>query len=65
MINTKTGEVYTEHTSNKVPFIVVSGNNKIKLKKTGALCDIAPTILDLLEIKKPKSMTGRSLITKK
>lgn len=65
MLNTKTGEVYTEHTTNKVPFIVVSKNKNIKLKKSGALCDIAPTILDLLDVKKPKLMTGRSLITKK
>ena len=65
MVNTKTGEVFTEHTVNKVPFIVASANKKIKLKKIGALCDIAPTILDLFEIKKPKSMTGRSLISKK
>ena len=65
MVNMKTGEVFTEHTTNKVPFIISSANKKIKLKKTGALCDIAPTILDLFEIRKPKSMTGRSLITKK
>lgn len=65
MINPQTGEVYTEHTTNKVPFIVVSGNKKIKLKKSGALCDISPTVLDLLNIKKPKLMTGRSLISKK
>lgn len=64
MINLKTGEIYTEHTTNKVPFIVVGAPN-IKLKKSGSLRDIAPTILDLLEIKKPKLMTGRSLINKR
>ncbi len=65
MINLETNEVYTEHTTNKVPFIIVSNNNKIKLKKTGSLQDIAPTVLDLLNIKKSKLMTGRSLISKK
>jgi len=65
MVNSKTGEVYTEHTTNKVPLFVLSANKKIKLKKSGALCDIAPTILDLLEVKKPKLMTGKSLIAKK
>ena len=65
MINPKTGEVFTEHTTSKVPFIVVSDNKNIKLKKSGALCDIAPTVLDLLDIEKPKLMTGRSLISKK
>ncbi len=65
MLNSKTGEVFTEHTTNKVPFIVVSSNKNIKVKKLGALRDIAPTVLDLLNIDKSKLMTGRSLISKK
>ncbi|MFW0862239.1 MAG: 2,3-bisphosphoglycerate-independent phosphoglycerate mutase [Candidatus Komeilibacteria bacterium] len=63
MINLKTGEVHTEHTSNLVPFIIVN-HNKYKLKK-GSLCNVAPTILDMLDIKKPKLMAANSLITSK
>ena len=64
MVNLKTDEVITCHSDNPVPFIVINKKlkNKIKLKKDGILGDIAPTILDLLGIKKPKEMTGNSLI---
>lgn len=50
----------TAHTSNKVPFILVS-DKKILLKKSGCLYNIAPTVLELMGIKKPKVM-GESLI---
>jgi len=66
MINLKTGEIDTEHSVNKVPFIII--NNKLKkqisLKKSGSLCDIAPTVLHLLNLAKPKVMGGDSLIIK-
>jgi 2,3-bisphosphoglycerate-independent phosphoglycerate mutase len=64
MINLKTGEIDTEHSINQVPFIIVNKNigNKIKLRSDGILGDIAPTVLDLLNINKPKEMTGKSLI---
>ena len=55
------GNKVTSHTTNKVPFILMSENKNILLKD-GSLCDIAPTILDLLKIEKPKEMTGKSLI---
>ena len=64
MINTETGEVITEHSTNPVPFIVMN-HFKYKLKKTGKLANIAPTILDILGIDKPKLMTSKSLIEKK
>jgi len=51
----------TSHTLNKIPFILVSNNSKListKLKENRGLRDIAPTILKLLKIKKPKEMTG-------
>ena len=51
----------TSHTTNLVPFIVTKEN--IKLKE-GKLADIAPTILDLLDLPIPKEMTGTSLIEK-
>ncbi len=64
MINMKTGEIDTEHSVNKVPFIVVNDKlkKKISLKKSGSLCDVAPTVLQLLGLDKPKIMKGNSLI---
>lgn len=54
---------YTAHTTNPVPLFVINAGD-VKLKKTGALCDIAPTVLDILNIEKPAEMTGNSLIEK-
>jgi len=68
MINLETDEIDTEHSSYPVPFILVnnklatSARHKIKLRSDGILGDIAPTILELMGRKKPKEMTGRSLI---
>lgn len=53
---------FTAHTVNKVPFFVINGESSVKLKDSGALCDVAPTILQLLDIKKPEEMDGQSLI---
>jgi 2,3-bisphosphoglycerate-independent phosphoglycerate mutase len=62
MIDPKTGEVYTEHTSNPVPFIFISKDkSKIKFKSNGVLGSIAPTILEYLKIKKPKQMNREAL----
>ncbi len=61
MINSK-GEVSTNHSLNRVPFILVSEQYKdVELKQGGKLCDIAPTILKILNIKKPAKMTGDEL----
>ena len=54
---------HTSHTCNKVPLILISKNNDYKLKD-GKLADIAPTILELISIKSPKSMNGKSLLVK-
>lgn len=63
MFNKETHAPQTAHTTNVVPFIIVD-DKKYNLKETGALCDIAPTILDLMGIKQPEEMTGHSLIIK-
>ena len=52
---------HTAHTNNLVPFILVNGGDHIKLNK-GKLSDIAPTIIELLNIDKPKEIEGNSLI---
>lgn len=53
---------FTAHTTNKVPFFVINDKDDVTLKETGALCDVAPTILELLSIPKPQEMTGKSLL---
>lgn len=57
------GSVSTQHSTNPVPFIAVSNKKKYSLREGGRLCDVAPTLLKLLEIKKPEAMTGESIIT--
>ena len=60
MYDEETGQPYTAHTTNPVPFLLVSGG-KYKLHE-GILADIAPTMLELLGIAQPAEMTGHSLI---
>ena len=64
MIDYKTGEPHTAHTTNPVPIILVTANKNYKLKENGKLADLAPTMLDLMGIKQPEEMTGESLIEK-
>jgi 2,3-bisphosphoglycerate-independent phosphoglycerate mutase len=62
MIDFKTGQPHTAHTSNPVPFhLVGEGFDGVKLREGGALEDVAPTMLGLLGIEKPVEMTGRDL----
>jgi 2,3-bisphosphoglycerate-independent phosphoglycerate mutase len=57
------GSPNTAHTTNPVPFILIS--NRIAEVNPGRLADIAPTILALMDIPQPAEMTGVSLIEKK
>jgi 2,3-bisphosphoglycerate-independent phosphoglycerate mutase len=59
------GSPNTAHTTNPVPCILVGNHVDGFLLKEGRLGDIAPTLLDYLEIEKPSQMTGESLILKK
>ena len=61
MIDYTTGEPHTAHTTNLVPLILVSDMQNLKLKD-GKLADLAPTILDLMQIEKPEEITGESLL---
>lgn len=65
MINNQTGQIDTEHNANPVPFIAISKDllGRAQTLQSGILADIAPTILGLLDIPKPSSMTGRDLLT--
>lgn len=55
------GSPFTAHTTNPVPFCIVNGPSK-KLKSGGVLADIAPTMLQILGLKQPDEMTGKSLL---
>ena len=62
MINPKTGEPHTAHTTNPVPFVLIDEDSiGVKLRGEGALEDVAPTMLGLLGIEQPTEMTGRDL----
>lgn len=56
-----TGKTLTAHTTNPVPLIAV-GMEGVELLSNGKLCDLAPTLLEILGLEKPKEMTGKSLL---
>lgn len=70
MVNLRTGEMLTEHTTNPVPFVLASAECKLSYPQklgqkqgvNGILSDIAPTVLEIMEIPKPEEMTGASLL---
>jgi 2,3-bisphosphoglycerate-independent phosphoglycerate mutase len=62
LIDPVTGGPHTAHTTNPVPFILVSGeDNRFGLRSDGSLRDISPTVLSMLGIPQPKEMTGHDL----
>ena len=76
MLNLQTGEIIKEHSTNPVPLVLVGSewtkkssrsssdnilNDLCRVRPAGALSDVAPTILDILAVKKPDEMTGISL----
>ena len=64
MIDPVSGGPFTAHTTNPVPVIVIDPEHpKHTLRKEGGkLCDLCPTMLDLMGVEKPAEMTGQSLI---
>ena len=64
MVDYETGAPHTAHTTNPVPFILVNAGEGIKLREGGCLADIAPTLLELMELPQPEEMTGKSLIVR-
>ena len=58
------GSPHTAHTTALVPFVLVdaTGEGRTLSPETGALCDIAPTLLEAIGVEKPSAMTGRSLL---
>ena len=63
LIDEETNEAMTAHTTNLVPCVLVAEGDYI-LREDGKLCDLAPTILELMNIDAPKEMTGLSLLKK-
>ena len=62
LVDPQTKGVFTAHTTNPVPLILI-GAGDVELKK-GKLCDLTPTMLDLMGLEKPEEMSGESLIVK-
>ena len=60
MMDYENNQPFTKHTTNPVPFIVVS--DRVKSVKDGALCDIAPTLLTLAGVDIPSEMNGKNLV---
>jgi 2,3-bisphosphoglycerate-independent phosphoglycerate mutase len=61
MIDPRTGGPHTYHTTNPVPFVLVSNEGRMALRPGGSLRDIAPTMLGILGVPRPAEMTGRDL----
>ena len=62
MVNEETGKPHTAHTTNMVPFVVINPPYTVELKEDGALCNVAPTVLQLMGIQKPAEMEAESLL---
>jgi len=61
MVDPNTGGAHTYHTTNPVPFILVNGDEQLRLRPGGSLRDMAPTILGVLGQRQPEDMTGTDL----
>ena len=64
LVDYETGEPFTAHTTNPVPFILVNADPAYKLREGGVLADIVPTLIELMGMEQPKEMTGKSLLVK-
>jgi 2,3-bisphosphoglycerate-independent phosphoglycerate mutase len=61
MIDYQTGAPHTAHTTYPVPCILIGADSSSTLRKDGALCDVAPTMLKLMGLEVPAEMSGESL----
>ena len=65
LIDYETGNPFTAHTINPVPFILVNYDENYTLREGGCLADIAPTLIEMMGMTQPEEMTGKSLLIKK
>ncbi len=63
MLDTRTGEADTKHSTNQVPFILIKNGETGRELAVGGLSDVAPTILKLMGLEIPAEMTGRDLLS--
>ena len=64
-IDYTTGESFTAHTTNPVPFILINYDPAYTLAEDGRLADIVPTLIEMMGMEQPKEMTGHSLLVRK
>lgn len=65
LVDYETGEPFTAHTTNQVPFILVNYEDAYTLREGGCLADIIPTLIEIMGREQPAEMTGKSLLIKK
>lgn len=65
LVDYETGEPFTAHTTNQVPFILVNYDSAYTLRDGGCLADIVPTLIEIMGMEQPAEMTGKSLLIKK
>ncbi len=65
LVDYETGDPFTAHTTNPVPFILVNADPAYGLREGGCLADIAPTLIELMGMEQPKEMTGKTLLVRK
>ena len=65
MVDYETGEPWTAHTTNPVPFILVNYDPAYTLRENGRLADIVPTLIEMMGMEQPPEMTGESLLIRK
>ena len=65
MIDYETGEPFTAHTTNQVPFVLVNYDPTYTLRDGGCLADIVPTLIRIMGKEQPAEMTGKSLLVRK
>ena len=64
LIDYETGEPHTAHTTNQVPFVLVNYDEGYGLREGGCLADIIPTLIEIMGMKQPAEMTGKSLLVR-
>ena len=62
LIDYETGEPFTAHTTNPVPFLLVNYEKGYGLREGGRLADIVPTLIEMMGMEQPAEMTGKSLL---
>ena len=65
LVDYETGEPFTAHTTNQVPFLLVNYDENYTLRENGCLADIVPTLIEIMGKKQPEEMTGKSLLVRR